>query len=223
MNIGSSAELTGELDCFVARGNRSRGPTPRSVKAPLAWRLKNRARMLFSGELFLPLWVWLLRLLSRPFVGDAVTFAYGELRAVVERADGTVVDYGLVGRHLVVTAGKNYLAGCFPNTNEPENMKFHGFGTGNTAAALGDTALQTELTTQYASDNVRPTGSQSASTNTYTTAGTLSPDSAVAITEWGLFSSATVGAGTLFDRQVFSVINLGTTDSLTVTYTLTIS
>lgn len=141
------------------------------------------------------------------------------------RAAGTeVVDYGLIGVHLVVTAGKNYLAACFPNTNEPENLKFHGYGTGTTAAAAGDTALQTELTTQYATDNVRPTGSQASSTNTYTTVATLTPDAAVAITEWGLLSSATVGAGTLFDRQVFSSISLnGTGDSLQTTYVLTIS
>jgi hypothetical protein len=183
------------------------------------WRRRNRLRILLSGELLLPALCWLLRRVLPRGVG----LLTAELRGVVRRADGTTLDLGLVGRHLVVTAGKNYLAACFPGTNEPENMKYHGFGTGTTAAAAGDTALQTELTTQYATDNTRPTGSQSSSTNTYTTAGTLSPDATVAITEWGLLSQAANSGGTLFDRQVFSALNLVSGDSLTTTYVLIIS
>lgn len=137
-----------------------------------------------------------------------------------------VLDLGIVGRHLIVTAGKNYVAACFDNTNEPENLKYHGFGTGTTAAASGDTALQTELTTQYATDNTRPTGSQAHSTNTYTTVATLSPDTGgtIAVTEWGLLSQAANSGGTLYDHQVFSAVNLvAGSDSLQATYVLTLS
>jgi hypothetical protein len=95
---------------------------------------------------------------------------------------------------------------------------------GTTAAAAGDTALQTELTTQYATDNTRPTGSQAHSTNTYTTVATLSPDANVAITEWGLLTQAATGGGTMLDHQVFSAVNLAASaDSLTTTYVLTFS
>jgi hypothetical protein len=154
-------------------------------------------------------------------VFPALCVVHGQTRLVKRCRDGTVIDFGTVGRHLVVTAGKNYLAACFDNTNEPENLKFHGFGTGTTAAAAGDTTLVTELTTQYATDNTRPTGTQAKSTNTYTTVGTLSPDATVAITEWGLFSASS--SGTLFDRQVFSAVNMVSGDSLAATYVLTIS
>lgn len=148
---------------------------------------------------------------------------HGRLWLKLTKADGDVWDYGYVGCHLIVTAGKNYLTGCLDNTNEAENLKYHGFGTGTTAAANGDTGLETELTTQYASDNTRPTGSQSKSSNVYTTAGTLSPDSGgtIAVTEWGLFSAAS--STTLFDRQVFSAVNVvASADSLTATYQLTV-
>lgn len=135
-----------------------------------------------------------------------------------------VVDYGLIGIHLVVTAGKNYLASTLNNTAEPEDLKFHGYGLGTTAAAAGNTALETELTTQYSTNSTRPTGSQASSTNTYTTVATVTPDAAVAVTEWGLHSQAAVPGGTLLDRQVFSAINLnGTGDSLQTTYVFTIS
>ena len=148
---------------------------------------------------------------------------HGRLYLKVVKEDGEVWDLGHVGCHLIVTAGKNYLAACFNNTNEAENLKYHGFGTGTTAANVSDTGLQTELTTQYASDNTRPTGTQSVSTNVYTTAGTLSPDSGgtIAVTEWGLFSASS--STTLFDRQVFSAVNLvAGSDSLVATYALTV-
>lgn len=196
---------------------------------PPEWRKANARRMRRTGEAFLPGVLAALRWLKRvPVLGHlftGVTVVHSELRAFVRHSDGTVTDYGVVSRHVVTTAGKNYLAACFPNTNEPENMKYHGYGTGTVAAAVGDTALGTELTTQYASDGTRPTGSQSSSTNTYVTAGTLTPDSGgtIAVTEHGIFSATS--AGTLLDRNVFAAINVvgGSGDSLTTTYTLTIS
>lgn len=196
----------------------NRGPS-RWVKAPFRWRLRNWLRMLASAELILPLWVAWLRLISP----RGVMFATAELRGRVTRSDGTVEDFGVLGRHLVTTAGKTFLASAFANSVEPEVMKYAGFGTGTAAAVVGDTALQTELTTQYATDNTRPTGSQSTTGATYTTIATLAPDAAVAVTEWGLFSQASNAGGTLFDRQVFAAVNLGTSDTLAVTYVLTIS
>lgn len=155
----------------------------------------------------------------------AMTVLHSELRLLVRRGDGTIEDYGCIGRHLIVTAGKNFVASAFDNTVELEILKYHGYGTGTTSAAAGDTALQTELTTQYATDSTRPTGSQAHSSATYTTVATLSPDSGgtLAITEWGLLSQAATGGGTLLDRQVFSAVNLvAGSDSLQTTYVLTV-
>jgi hypothetical protein len=42
------------------------------------------------------------------------------------------------------------------------------------------------------------------------------------VTEWGLLSQAATGGGSLFDRQVFSALNLANGDSLQTTYDLTI-
>jgi hypothetical protein len=154
---------------------------------------------------------------------DGLAVAYAELYGKVFHSDGTVTDYGLLGRRVVTDAGVAYLASCFDNTAEPELFKYHGFGTGTTAEAAGDTALVTELTTQYAVDSTRPTGSQAHSSNTYTTVATLSPDSGgtIAITEHGIFSASS--AGTLWDRTKFTAINLvAGSDSLQSTYVLTL-
>lgn len=139
---------------------------------------------------------------------------------------GNVLEYGVMSRRLITTAGVNYLVDAFQNIVEIDNMKFHGFGTGTNAEATGDTTLQTEETTQYNPDNTRPTGSQTegASANIYRTVGTYSPDSGGtrAITEHGIFSANT--GGTLWDRSVFSAVNLvAGSDSLQVTHDTTCS
>lgn len=148
---------------------------------------------------------------------------YGELFGRVIHKDGSVTELGLLGRRVITTTGVAFLASAFNNVVEPEILNYHGFGTGGSAEAVGNTALTTELTTEYAVNSTRPTGSQSNSTNTYTTVGTLSPDATVAITEHGVFSQAATGGGTMFDRTLFGAINLtGSADSLQSTYTLTL-
>lgn len=150
---------------------------------------------------------------------------YGAVYVKVIRANGSVEDYGLVSLRLVTTAGVNFIVDAFQNSVEVENLKFHGIGTGTNAEATGDTALQTELTTQYNPDNTRATGSttEGGSANVYRTVGTNTVDATVAITEHGIFSQAATGGGTLLDRSVFSVLNLVSGDSLQSTYDCTFS
>jgi hypothetical protein len=102
---------------------------------------------------------------------------------------------------------------------------FHGIGTGGTAEAAGDTDLVTEITTEYATNNVRPSGTQveGGAANIYRAVGTVTVDAAVAATEHGVFDSATVGAGILLDRSLFAVVNLANGDSLQATFELTLN
>jgi hypothetical protein len=86
--------------------------------------------------------------------------AYGVLYLDILHADGTRTPLGLASMRVVTDAGVGYLVDALQNLVEPENLKFHGFGTGTTAEAASQTALVTEETTQYATDNTRPTGSQ---------------------------------------------------------------
>jgi|SRR5688572_66819 len=137
-----------------------------------------------------------------------------------------VEDHGVVSTKKVTTAGVNFIVDAFQNTTELENLKYHGIGTGVAAESNGDTALGTELTTEYNPNSTRATGSttEGASANIYRTLGTNTLDSGTpAITEHGVFSATT--AGTLLDRSVFSAINLvGTNgDGLQTTYDLTCS
>ena len=121
---------------------------------------------------------------------------------------------------VVTTAGVNYLAADMAGGgSDISAMNYHDSGTGTTAAAIGDTGLQTE-----AGPTTRATGTQSNPTaNQYRSVGTISYTGTLAITEWGLFGDATRGSDTLWDRRVFSAVNVVNGDSISFTYTLTIN
>lgn len=151
---------------------------------------------------------------------------YGQLYLTVHRGDGSTEDLGLASMRVVTDAGVAYLTAdmnAATGSSDISLFKFHGFGTGTTAEAANQTALVTELTTEYVTNSTRPTGSQANSTNTYTTVGTLIPDSGgtLAITEHGVFSANS--STTLWDRSKFAAVNLDSTagDSLAATYVAT--
>jgi hypothetical protein len=151
---------------------------------------------------------------------------FGALWLEKRTGEGEHLPFGLASVAVVTTTGVNFIVDAFQNIVELEAMNFHGFGTGGAAEAVGNTALTTELTTQYVSDNTRPTGAQSENgANVYRTVATLDPDANVAITEHGIFSQAATGGGVLLDRPLFSVINLdgAAGDTLQATYDFTVT
>jgi len=100
-------------------------------------------------------------------------------------------------------------------------MKYHGSGTGTTAAAATDTALQTAIgTTATSGTNSNADASPNA---TVTATATISYTSTLAVTEWGLFNSGTLSGATMWDHKVFSAVNVVSGDSITPTYVLTIN
>lgn len=125
-------------------------------------------------------------------------------------------DLGIVCRKVVTTAGATYLATAFTGTGEPENFNFHDCGTGTTAADVSDTAIETPY------GGARATGTQSNPSGlVYRTVGTISFTSTLAITEHGILSASS--SGTLWDRHVFSAINVVNGDAIEFTYNLTIN
>ena len=115
--------------------------------------------------------------------------------------------------NLVVTAGKNWVADRMNDANTV--MTHMELGTGTNAAAAGDTTLQTALDRNALT-------STTVSTNTVAYAATWAAgDGTGAITEAGLFDAASTGD--MLARTVFSVVNKGASDSITITWTITIS
>ncbi len=115
--------------------------------------------------------------------------------------------------NLVVTAGKNYVADRIKNNSTV--MSHMAIGTGSTAAAAGNTALgsesaRTALTSSTVTDN------EIVYVDTFA-AGTGTG----AITEAGIFNASS--GGTMLCRTVFSVVNKGASDAMTITWTVTVS
>ncbi len=115
--------------------------------------------------------------------------------------------------NLVVTAGKNWVADRMNNANTV--MTHMAVGTGTTAAAAGNTALVTQLDRNTLT-------STTVANNTIAYACTWAAgDGTGAITEAGIFDAAT--GGDMLARTVFSVVNKGADDSMTITWTITVS
>jgi hypothetical protein len=156
-------------------------------------------------------------------------FGVGRLYATVIRGDGRMEHLGLLSTKVVTDAGVAFLVDDWDvntasGTNDITTLKFHGCGTGVAAEAAADTALGTESTTALNPNSTRATGTQTQPTAPQLrSVGTLTFDASAAVTEHGLFSDATTGAGTLWDRSVFAAINVVSGDSIQFTYTCTVS
>lgn len=143
---------------------------------------------------------------------DALDNIRGHVRVEVFGPDGVLKDYRETD-NLIVTAGKNQIADRMIGTGVavPSHMAV---GTGTTAAAAGDTTLQTELDRNALTSNTR-----SANVNTLVGDWAAGDATNAAITEAGILNAATVG--TLTARAVFTAIPKGAADTLKITWTLT--
>lgn len=138
--------------------------------------------------------------------------AKGELAVVLTKADGSVEQYDL--KNLVVNVGLNYIVSRMKDTSA--NVMSHmAIGAGTVAAAAADTALGSEL------GRVALT-STTVSSNTITYVATFPAGTGTgAVTEAGIFNASS--AGTELCRTVFPVVNKQAGDSMTVTWTVTVS
>jgi hypothetical protein len=118
--------------------------------------------------------------------------------------------------NIVVNDGKDFVASRMKNTTDAA-MSHMAIGTGSTAAAASDSALGSELA-----------GSRTALTSTTVTDNDIvyvatfgAGTGTGAVTEAGIFNASS--SGTMLCRTVFSVVNKGSADSMTITWTVTVS
>jgi len=125
------------------------------------------------------------------------------------------------GDNLVVTAGKGWVANRFKNTlggfTIPGQMTHMAIGSSGTAAAVANTTLVAE-TNRLA---LSTAGGVVSGVTVQYDATWSAATSAYAIQEAGIFNAAS--GGTMLARTVFAVINKGTNDSVSISWTITIS
>lgn len=141
--------------------------------------------------------------------------ATGQLKITVTAPDGSVKQEQEV-KNLVVTTGLGYIASRMKDATATA-MTHMAIGTGSTAAALANTGLGTE-SARVALTSTTVTANAVAYVATFP-AGT--PASLTAITEAGLFNASS--SGTMLCRTVFAAVNKDVNDTLSITWTVTIS
>jgi len=147
-------------------------------------------------------------------LNDAIKVT-GELRITLTNPEGNIKQEVVIP-NLVVTVGKNYIASRMKDATATA-MTHMEVGTGTTAAAVGDTTLQTAV----ASSRVTLT-STTVTTNSVAYVATFPAGTGTgALTEAGIFNASS--AGTMLCRTVFSVINKGAADTLGITWTVTVN
>lgn len=139
--------------------------------------------------------------------------ATGRLYVVLKDSSGQVKDSRDIN-NLVVTSGLGYIASRMKDATATA-MSYMAIGTGTTAAAAGDTTLGTELD-RNALTSTTVTGNQIEYVTSW-----AAGDGTGAITEAGIFNDVT--AGTMLARTVFDVVNKAANDTLSITWTITLS
>ena len=141
--------------------------------------------------------------------------ATGQLQVVLTGPDGVVKEDHLL-KNLVVDTGLNFIVSRMENA-AASVMSHMSVGTGTTAAAAGDTTLETEI----AGARVALTSTTVASNQITYVASFNAGVGTGAITEAGVLNAAS--GGTLLCRTVFPVVNKQAGDSMTITWAVTVS
>jgi len=184
------------------------------IRAPgpgLAWKARNYMRWSFVKSWIGVFWV----LPVARFFG--LMTAYGRLSAVLIRADGKRVNFGVLSYRMITTAFVNFVTDQLQvETSVFGDFKYHDSGVGITDPAVGDVDIETT------DGESRATGTQTESAaNVYQSVGTISYTTTKAITEHGLFNAST--GVTLMDRSEFAAINVVSGNSIQFTYDLTLT
>lgn len=139
--------------------------------------------------------------------------ARGDLKAVLTKPDGSkkVIEK----QNLVVDTGVDFICDAMAKpSGRPGVLSHIAVGTGATAAADTDTALQTEV------DRNAATYAHTSGTTSFTLEATFAPGEATGnLTEAGILNNSS--GGTLFNRVVFTAIPKEAGDSLDITFTIT--
>lgn len=140
----------------------------------------------------------------------------GELDIVLRAEDGSIKE-SIHVPNLVVTVGKNFIASRMIGTASTV-MSHMAVGTATATPATSDTTLGTEVGRAIFSIAASATGN----VVTYT-ANFAAGTGTGALTEAGIFNASGAGAGTMLCRTTFPVVNKGASDTLTISWNVTVN
>lgn len=151
-----------------------------------------------------------------PNITEKNIAATGKLQILVKDENGNVKQ-DIKVPNLVVDDGLEWIAARMYDTGIPDEMSHMEVGTDGTAADASDSALGAAV----ASSRVT-LDSTTVSTNTVQYVASFPAGTGTgALEEAGIFNAAS--GGTMLCRTTFAVINKAAADSMTITWTITIS
>jgi hypothetical protein len=138
----------------------------------------------------------------------------GEVALKLTDKDGNVKQE-LNINNLITNSGLSFITSRMIGTDQ-NVMAYMAMGSGTTAASAGDTTLGSQLGNREALDSLTANVGVVTHTSTFE-AG----DATGAITEAGIFNAAS--GGQMLARTVFPAVNKSSTDTLAITWVVTIS
>lgn len=139
--------------------------------------------------------------------------AQGKLHILLKSEDGTVLVDKTVP-NLVVSVGRNFIASRIAGNATPV-MSHMAVGTSATAPAIGNTTLGAEV------GRVAITSGTASSSDVTYIATFGAGVGTGALVEAGLFNAASLG--TMLCRTTFAVVNKGASDTLQITWTVSVT
>jgi len=138
----------------------------------------------------------------------------GQLNIVVRDKNGNIKEERFE-KNLIVTVGLTFICSRM-KADTASAMSHMALGSGTTAVAAGQTDVVSILGSREALD------SSTASTNTVVYVSSFEAgDATGAVTEAGIFNAST--SGTMLCRTVFPVVNKSADDTMSVTWTITLT
>lgn len=138
----------------------------------------------------------------------------GDVALVLRDKNGNIKEKRDI-RNLIVDAGLNFICDRMVSNSTEAVMSHMALGSGTTAAAAGDTSLESQLGSREALDSSTVSGS----TITYTSSFEAG-DATGAVSESAIFNAAS--GGTMLCRTVFAVVNKAADDSLSISWSISL-
>jgi hypothetical protein len=132
----------------------------------------------------------------------------------VNKETGEILDTEII-ENIIVNTGKERVARLI-NGDSATYFRAIGVGTGVTGEVVGNTALETEVTRSAATLSYEASY-KAKFVHTFTFGGDY------AITEAGIFDSATVSGSVMLNRATFTARNVSTVINLIATVTITVA
>jgi len=145
----------------------------------------------------------------------------GQVKMELFDVQGDLVDFRDWSPNMIVYAGNDLIRDCLgQSSGQPAGAQWIAIGTGTDAVSGADTTLGTESSRKPSAYAEAETGG--GLKDRWTEIVTFGAGEGTgAVTESGCFNAS--GAGSMFCRQTFAVINKGAGDSLQMTWQFTIS